>query len=73
MVTRQRKIFRWRLYAWCILGVLILYGDDYRPNDIDRATAPYQFSVVSWELANLPDKWVTTRLVDGPPGDLYRQ
>ncbi|MXZ92550.1 MAG: hypothetical protein F4W95_02445 [Chloroflexi bacterium] len=58
MVTRQRKIFRWRLYAWCILGLLILYGDDYRPNDVDRATAPYQFSVVSWELANLPDKWV---------------
>ena len=57
MVIRQRQVFRWRLYAWCILALLLLSGHDYRPNDIDRATAPYQFGLVSWELANLPDKW----------------
>lgn len=67
MVIRRRKVFRWRLYAWCILALLLLYGHDYRPNDIDQATAPYQFSVVSWELANLPDKWVR-QAIDVLPG-----
>ena len=67
MVIRQGKVFRWRLCAWCILTLLLLYGHDYRPDDIDRAAAPYQFSVVSWELANLPDKW-GRRVVNAFPG-----
>lgn len=58
MVSKRRNVFRWRLYAWCILVLLLLYSHDYRPDDIERAIAPYQFSVISWELANLPDKWV---------------
>ena len=63
MAIRQGKVFRWRLCAWLILALLLLYGHDYRANDIDRATAPYQFSLVRWELANLPDKWAR-RAVD---------
>ena len=30
---------------------------DYRPTFIDAATSSYQLDVISWELANLPDKW----------------
>ena len=42
-----------------MLAVIILLGPgDYRPSDIDRAAAPYRFSIVGWELRNLPDKWL---------------
>ena len=51
------SIFQWRLYAWAVLACLLLYSYDYRPDEIDLATAPHQFNVVSWELGNLPDKW----------------
>ena len=52
------SIFQWRLYVWTLLASLLLYASyDYRPDEIDLATAPYQFNVVSWELGNLPDKW----------------
>lgn len=61
----MRKVLRWRLYAWCILALLLLYGSDYRPDDIGLAVAPYRFSVVSWELANLPDKWAR-RMISAP-------
>ena len=52
------SIFQWRLYVWAVLASLLLYSShDYRPGEIDLATAPYQFNVVSWELGNMPDKW----------------
>ena len=54
---RRLALLQWRLYLWAVLAALLLYSYDYRPDDIDLATAPYQFNVVSWELANLPDKW----------------
>ena len=54
---RRLALFQWRLYLWVVLACLLLYCYDYRPDDIDLATAPYQFNVVSWELGNLPDKW----------------
>ena len=42
-----------------MLAVIILLGPgDYRPTDIDLAAAPYRFSIVGWELQNLPDKWL---------------
>ncbi len=51
------RILRWRLYAWLLLAVLLVYGQDYRPDDIALAVAPYRFSMIGWELGNLPDKW----------------
>lgn len=54
---RRLALLQWRLYLWVVLGCLLLYSHDYRPDEIDLATAPYQFNVVSWELGNLPDKW----------------
>ena len=52
------SIFQWRLYVWAVLASLLLYSShDYRPGEIDLATAPYQFNVISWELGNMPDKW----------------
>ena len=54
---RRMALLQWRLYLWSFLAVVLLYSYDYRPDDIDLAVAPYQFSIVGWELANLPDKW----------------
>lgn len=38
--------------------IILLCPGDYRPTDLDRAVAPYRFSIVGWELQNLPGKWL---------------
>ena len=51
------------------LAAIILLGPgDYRPTAIDRATAPYRFSIVGWELQNLPGKWLP--FSDARPDDI---
>ena len=30
---------------------------DFRPSVIELVAAPHQYSLVGWELSNLPDKW----------------
>ncbi len=67
MVLRRRGLFGWRLYVWFILALLLLFGQDYRPDDIALAVAPHRFSMVGWELGNLPDKWAR-RAVGVLPG-----
>ena len=61
-----RLIIHWRIIVlgW-LIGLLLHVVDDYRPDAIDLATAPYRFSALSWELSNLPDKWLR-RAVNGP-------
>ena len=59
-------MLRFRIYVWCLLAVLLVYGRDYRPDAIALAIAPYEFNLVSWELGNLPDKWAR-RVVDALP------
>ncbi len=55
----------WRLTALgCLCAVLIPVAG-FKRNEITYATAPYRFSAVAWELANLPDKWIR-RLVEVP-------
>ena len=58
-------MLRLRTYAWCALALALIFLQDFRPDVAGLATAPYQFSVVSWELGNLPDKWLR-RLADLP-------
>ena len=54
----------WRLlrraFLLFLLGGLLLAvgGGDYRPSAVDWAAAPYRYSIVSWELNNLPDNWL---------------
>ena len=60
----QPKI-RWRLLALAGIASLLLHIDDYRPDAIGLASAPYRFSAVAWELGNLPDKWLH-RIRSGP-------
>ena len=44
--------------GWAVLCLAIaMCTQDYRPTFIDAATYSYQLDVISWELANLPDKW----------------
>ena len=52
------RALRLRTLAWCVLAIPLVLMQDFRPDTIAFAIAPYRFSVVSWELANLPDKWV---------------
>ncbi len=58
-VLRQiRPKIRWRLLVLAGIAGLLLYLEDYRPDAIGLATAPYRFGAVAWELGNLPDKWL---------------
>ena len=58
-VLRQiRPKIRWRLLFLASIAGLLLYIEDYRPDAIGLATAPYRFGAVAWELGNLPDKWL---------------
>ncbi len=67
-VLRQiRPKIRWRLLVLAGIAGLLLYIEDYRPDAIGLATAPYRFGAVAWELGNLPDKWLH-RIWDGPKG-----
>ncbi len=59
---------RSRIYVWCILALVLVVSRDFRQDSIAIATAPHQFSLVSWELSNLPDKWA--RRVFGVAGSL---
>lgn len=44
--------------------IVLLAPGDYRPTDLDRAVAPYRFSIVGWELRNLPGKWLPRAAAD---------
>ena len=44
--------------AAALAVVLLLCTGDYRPGTVDLAVAPYRFSIVGWELRNLPGKWL---------------
>ena len=39
------------------LVVLAVGQSDYRPTELNIATAPYRYSIVSWELSHLSHKW----------------
>ncbi len=65
-VLRQiRPQIRWRLLVLAGIVGLLLYLEDYRPDAIGLAAAPYRFGAVAWELGNLPDKWLH-RIWSGP-------
>ena len=52
------RALRFRTLAWCVLALPLILMQDFRPDTIAFAVAPYRFNVVSWELGNLPDKWI---------------
>jgi len=52
------RTLRFRTLAWCVLALPLILMQDFRPDTIAFAVAPYRFNVVSWELGNLPDKWI---------------
>ena len=47
-----------RLFFWIAVALILLGAHDYRPSHIAVAIAPFEFNLLAWELANLPDKWV---------------
>lgn len=72
-MTPLRKLLRpVRFLVWLLLAFWLLTAGDMRADEIALAIAPHQFSVASWELGNLPDKWarriasVPSNLVGGP-------
>lgn len=59
--SRRRRIWRScrRMALLTALAfIVLLCPGDYRPTALDRAVAPYRFSIVGWELRNLPGKWL---------------
>ncbi len=52
-----RRLRRGLLFIVLVLLVIATGQSDYRPTALDIATAPYRYSIVSWELSNLPHKW----------------
>ena len=55
---------------------------DYRPTELQTAMAPYQYSIVEWELGHLTDKWTHAlsllwpgrqELTDSEKADLVRE
>ena len=56
---------RFKIWLWFLLTPALLSVHDFRPSAVAVAISPYEFRVVNWELANLPDKWAR-RLVDLP-------
>lgn len=54
----RRRGRRGLLALLLALTVLAASQADYRPSAVDRAIAPYRYSIVAWELSHLPDKWV---------------
>ena len=67
--ARILSVLRRRTYAWCVLALALLFLQDFHPDAAAIAIAPHQFSVVTWELGNLPAKW--TRRVVEFPGSLF--
>ena len=65
VLRRIRPKIPWRLLVLAGIASLLLYIEDYRPDAIGLASAPYRFSAVAWELGNLPDKWLH-RIWSGP-------
>ena len=55
---RFLSALRPRTFVWCLLALPLILMQDFRPDTIAFAVAPYRFNVVSWELGNLPDKWI---------------
>ena len=60
-----RKSICWRgwfgkgLVVVVLLGLLFLGSfDEFYVLPVDLVILPYQYSVLNWELSNLPDKWV---------------
>ncbi len=58
-----REVRRSLLLLMLALVVLTIGQSDYRPTGLDIATAPYRYSIVSWELSHLSHKW-TRKLAD---------
>lgn len=60
--AKARRVWRGlrRVFLLFLLGGLLLTagGGGYRPSAVDWAAAPYRYSIVSWELNNLPDNWL---------------
>lgn len=59
--SRRRRIWRScrrTALLTALAFIVLLCPGDYRPTDLDRAVAPYRFSIVGWELRNLPGKWL---------------
>ncbi len=56
--NRIVSMLRPRTFVWCALVLAVVLVQDFRPDSVALAIAPYRFSVVGWELGNLPDKWI---------------
>ena len=56
------------LLALMLAGTILASSQaDFRPSAIDLAIAPHRYSIVAWELAHLPDRWLR-KLGDLWPG-----
>ena len=54
----RRRIRRGLLASFLTLLILSAACEDFRPSTIDLAVASHRYSILTWELGNLPDKWL---------------
>ena len=54
----RRRIRRGLLAFFLTLLILSAACEDFRPSTIDLAVASHRYSILTWELDNLPDKWL---------------
>ena len=54
----RRRIRRGLLAFFLTLLILSAACEDFRPSTIDLAVASHRYSILTWELGNLPDKWL---------------
>ena len=54
----RRRIRPGLLAFFLTLLILSAACEDFRPSTIDLAVASHRYSILTWELGNLPDKWL---------------
>ena len=52
----RQRVRRGLLALWLAALLLALGGGEYRPTNLEVVAAPYRYSLLSWELGNLPDR-----------------
>ena len=57
-VNRVPRVLRRGLLVGLLsLALLVVGFGEFTPSAVDLAAAPHRYSILSWEVNNLPDKW----------------
>ena len=54
-MRRLKKAF---LIVFLSLAILFISGDESHSSPVEVAAGPYLYDLITWEISNLPDKWI---------------